>query len=148
MKKNSDNIESKLPKSDGMTAPEGYFDEFVSQMTAKLPERPELEELIDGGKKPIMPQTMWQRIRPYVYMAAMFAGVWCMLKMFSIFTTTTPVPFESNPIVAEALSNESFVNDYIITDMNQWDIYDDLMNEGITPSSLADSLAFSPDLLY
>jgi len=32
--------------------------------------------------------TMWQRVRPLIYMAAMFAGVWCMMTVFSHFTAT------------------------------------------------------------
>lgn len=30
----------------------------------------------------------WQRVKPYLYMAAMFAGIWCMMKMFHMITTT------------------------------------------------------------
>ena len=143
MKKDYTDIENKLPKSDGLTVPEGYFDDFASRMTAMLPERPELDELLDGAEAPVLPRTFWQKVRPYVYMAAMFAGVWCMLKLFSIFTTNELMPFESNPIVAEALSNESFVNDYIVPDLNQWDLYDTLMDDGINPDAFLDSITFN-----
>lgn len=137
MKKATDNAENRLPKSDGMTVPEGYFEDFASRMTASLPERPELEHI---GKE--TERTPWQRFRPYVYMAAMFAGVWLMLKMFTMLTVTSPVPFDSNPTIAEALSNDAFVNEYVISDISEWDLYDDLMEDGISPDSFLDSIAF------
>ena len=141
MNKATDQTESKLPRKDGMTVPDGYFADFASRMAASLPERPEIEGR-DGGSEPSS-RTVWQRIRPYVYMAAMFGGVWLMLKLFTMLTATTPVPFDSNPIVAEALSNDTFVNEYIISDLNQWDLYDDLIEEGINPDSFLDSIAFA-----
>ncbi len=30
--------------------------------------------------------SMWQRVKPFAYMAAMFAGVWCMMSVFNHFT--------------------------------------------------------------
>ena len=41
---------------------------------ASLPEYPQKPE------KPTL--TVWQRIKPYVYLAAMFAGIWCMMQIF------------------------------------------------------------------
>lgn len=137
MKNAKDNIESRLPKSDGMTVPEGYFADFAARMTASLPERPEIEQA--ETLRPVR-LTTWQRIRPYVYMAAMFAGVWCMLKVFTMLSNQSPIPFESNPIVAEAFNNEAFVNEYVISDINEWDLYDDLMDDGINPDSFLDSI--------
>lgn len=72
MDKKSD-ILTKLGKDSGFKVPEGYFADFADKMANSLPER-ELPKVI----KP----TRWMRIRPYVYMAAMFAGVWCMLYLF------------------------------------------------------------------
>ena len=43
--------------------------------------------------------------------------------------------------MAEAFENEKFVNDYIFSDVNQWDVYDQLMEEGIDAEALCDSLA-------
>ena len=61
-----------------MTVPEGFFEDFVAKMEAMLPERPEAEQ-----PRRIEHRTTWQRVRPYVYMAAMFAGIWCMLEMYN-----------------------------------------------------------------
>ncbi len=57
----------------GYKVPEGYFEQFAARMTEQLPER-EIP----------MPEVVstWKRISPYLYMAAMFAGVWLMVQMF------------------------------------------------------------------
>lgn len=66
-------------------------------------------------------------------------GVWCMLKMFTMLTSTSLQPLETNPTMADAFSNDTFVNEYVIPDVNQWDLYDSLMYEGLTPESLLDT---------
>lgn len=124
-----------LPGTDGMTVPEGYFEQFVPRMMAQLPERPELA----AGTVDV-PRTLWQKVRPYVYMAAMFAGVWCMLKMFTMISGIGTEPMETNPIIAEAFGNDAFISQYMMQDMSQWDLYDELIDEGFTPAALADSL--------
>lgn len=73
----------------GMKVPDGYFDDFVADMMNKLPEYP---------AKPVVPKlSRWQRIKPYVYMAAMFAGIWCMMKMFHIASTNSASTDLENP---------------------------------------------------
>lgn len=73
---NEDKLLKHAGRHTGMKAPDGYFEEFVDGMMSSLPKYP---------KKPEAPVlTTWQRIKPYVYMAAMFAGIWCMMKMFHI----------------------------------------------------------------
>lgn len=116
--KNDENILTRLAHRDGMTVPEGYFADFARSMEAALPDRPEL-----AAASPVAPRSWWQRLRPYTYMAAMFAGVWCMLKLFAMLTSSSPLPLETNPVIAEAFSNDVFVihlkaknaNDYHIT---------------------------------
>lgn len=132
--KQDDNILDKLNRNDGMTVPEGYFADFARRMEAELPMRPELLNPMES-----QPRTWWQRLRPYAYMAAMFAGVWCMLKMFTMLTSTSLQPLETNPTMADAFSNDTFVNEYVIPDVNQWALYDSLMYEGLTPESLLDT---------
>ncbi|MGM9859678.1 MAG: hypothetical protein ACI31C_02875 [Muribaculaceae bacterium] len=115
---------------DGMTVPPCYFADFKQKMAQSLPARPELQAPV------VAPRSRWQRLRPYVYLAAMFGGIWCMLKLFTMLTTTSATPLESNPVIAEALSNEQFVNEYVISDLSQWDLYDEFIDSGIYPDSL------------
>ncbi len=127
-------IFSKVNHSDGMRVPEGYFADFAKQMEAALPDKPETAEELEA------PRSTWQRIRTYVYMAAMFAGIWCMLKMFTMIATGTPQTIENNPILAEAFTDDGFVNDYLVSDLDQWDIYDEIVEDGIDPDTFCESL--------
>lgn len=117
----SEIIDEIAKKGDGLTVPDGYFDDFALKMSAKLPFREELD-------KPLAQQTSrknsaWMRVRPYVYMAAMFAGAWCLIKMFSLMSPTpTEVTLENYPSLSKALESEEFVDNYIIDDMSSYDI--------------------------
>ena len=80
MKREDSTILNKYGKNPGFKVPENYFDDFNKRMADMLPD----VEITPVDVKP----TMWQRVKPLVYMAAMFAGVWCMLSVFSHFTDT------------------------------------------------------------
>ncbi len=77
MKQEKSEILDRIGKDSGFKTPEGYFDEFNSRMTAMLPD----VEITKVDEKP----SLWVTVRPYLYMAAMFAGVWCMMKVFTGF---------------------------------------------------------------
>jgi hypothetical protein len=42
--------------------------------------------------------------------------------------------------LAEAFDNETFVNDYIMDDVNQWDVIDDMIEDGVDVDALVDSM--------
>lgn len=119
-----------LDHRSGETVPEGYFDSFRSRMKLELPERRwEYEgESVDeakGGRK------LWTKLRPYVYMAAMFAGVWLMLQLFTMLTGTGRLqPMDSNPVLAEALDNDAFLEQFVYDDFDSWDIVDEMVEDG------------------
>lgn len=77
MKKENSEILSRLGKDPGFKVPEHYFDDFAKQMADKLPETQITE--VDTHV------SLWDRVKTYVYMAAMFAGIWCMLNVFNLF---------------------------------------------------------------
>ena len=77
MKHEESEILNKIGRDAGFRVPEGYFEDFNSRMKDMLPE----VEITEVDQKP----TLWVTIRPYIYMAAMFAGVWCMMKVFNVF---------------------------------------------------------------
>ena len=86
-----------------------------------------------------MPRSFWSRVRPYVYMAAMFLGIWCMMKTFDLMRGDVPVSVEKNTQLMSAINNDAFFNDYCSPAVSESDIYDDLYDEGFDPASL-DSL--------
>ena len=77
--KTEHNILEKVGGKTGYTVPDNYFDSVRSKIMENLPEYQE--------KKPEK-LSMWRKVQPYFYMAAMFAGIWCMMQMFHMMTTT------------------------------------------------------------
>ena len=73
MKTENSKILEKLGKDPGFIVPDNFFDDFNKKMAESLPEVKITEE-----EKP----TMWVKVRPFIYMAAMFAGVWLMMNIF------------------------------------------------------------------
>lgn len=70
-------ISAKFGRQGGFKVPEGFLDDIYARVEAGRGELPEFT-------RSDMTVGRWQRIRPYVYMAAMFAGIWCMMKVFTI----------------------------------------------------------------
>ncbi len=63
----------KYGKKNPFTVPEGYFQDFSEKLMEQLPE------------KEVMPEPeirMWDRIKPWVYMAAMFVGLMFTVRAF------------------------------------------------------------------
>ena len=106
MKKDDSTLLNKYGKNPGFKVPENYFEDFNKRMADMLPD----VEITPVDIKP----TMWQRVRPLVYLAAMFAGVWCMMSVFQHFTSTGNL--NGVRAVAEKLQDDkSNVEDFIMS---------------------------------
>ena len=106
MKREDSTILEKYGKDPGFKVPENFFEDFNKRMTEMLPD----VEITPVDVKP----TMWQRLKPLVYMAAMFAGVWCMMQVFAHFTDTNGINTVS--AIAEKMGNDkSNVEDFIMS---------------------------------
>lgn len=131
-------ILNKVNRNDGMTVPDGYFEDFAARMTASLPER-EWEK----PEPKVLPRSVWQRVRPYVYLAAMFMGVWCMMKMFDLMRTdSSGLSIENNPVMTAAIGNDHFINDYFINEgeINDYQLMEDLYETGFDPAAYDEAL--------
>ncbi len=121
--KEETNILNKIGKEPGFKVPQGYFDNFKKEMMSKLPEK----EIKAEPKT-----TTWLRLRPFVYMAAMFAGVWMMMQIFSDMKQANNKKLGFNPEIANAMSDDKFVDDLMMVgDFNEFDILNELYDEGI-----------------
>ena len=70
--------------------PDGYFEELNVSIMSKLPPYPEAPRSVD--------MSLWQRIKPYAYLAAMFAGIWLMMNMFHhVSSSATSLSLENPP---------------------------------------------------
>ncbi|MCM1348914.1 MAG: hypothetical protein NC338_05830 [Firmicutes bacterium] len=127
-------ILSSINHESGMTVPENYFENFNRHMASELPQMP-----WESADPVVMPRSFWQKVRPYVYMAAMFAGIWCMMKTFDLMHSDSPLPVEKNAQLMSAINNDAFFNDYCTPAFSESDVIDELYNEGFDPSTM-DSL--------
>ena len=69
-----DNILRKVGTQNPFRVPENYFEDFAQELMNKLPE-----------KEPILclsETTLWQRVKPWVYMTAMFVGIMLSVRIF------------------------------------------------------------------
>lgn len=123
----------------GMSVPEGFFDDFNRRMAQSLPRQP-WEQDADGNAPTIMPRTRWQKVRPYVYLAAMFMGIWCMMKMFTLMKQPSHADINNNTVLMSAINNDAFYYDYCIPDVSESDIYDDLYNQGVDADDIFEGL--------
>ncbi len=113
------------PKTNGMTVPEGYFEDFARRMMDRIPA--EVAQTVEVRR------TVWQKIRPYVYMAAMFAGIYLMLNIFSLATgmRDAVAPRQSSgTLLAEVVNSGTvtYVDDYLT--VSDLDLYNDLYESG------------------
>ena len=68
------NILKKIGTKNPFYVPEGYFENFSQELMSKLPE-----------KESFLPEsnpTLWQRVKPWIYMTAMFVGIMLSVRIF------------------------------------------------------------------
>ena len=69
-----DNILMKVGTQNPFRVPENYFEDFTQELMNKLPEKEPMQRLSEP--------TLWQRVKPWVYMAAMFVGIMLSVRIF------------------------------------------------------------------
>lgn len=65
---------SEIHNTNPFKVPENYFEQFAEKMMAQLPEK----EFAPPRKV-----TMWEKVKPWVYMAAMFAGLFFTIQFIT-----------------------------------------------------------------
>ena len=73
--KEEDKLMKKLGTENPFRVPEGYFESFTSDLMSRLPEK----EKTDVFREP----TTWEKVRPWLYMAAMFVGAALIIRVAS-----------------------------------------------------------------
>lgn len=69
-----DNILRKAGTTNPFSVPDNYFENFTQGLMDKLPEK----ESMPMTSEP----TLWLRIKPWIYMAAMFCGIMLSVRVF------------------------------------------------------------------
>lgn len=69
-------------------------------------------------------------------MAAMFAGIFCMMELFSMIKNpSADLNIENFPALTATLQNENSEFE-MIYEIDEYDILDDMYNEGYTPDEI------------
>lgn len=69
-----DNLLRKVGTENPFRVPDQYFEDFTQELMNKLPEKEPMTS---------MPEiTLWQRVKPWIYMTAMFCGIMLSVKIF------------------------------------------------------------------
>ena len=110
--KEENNLLRKVGKKDHFRVPDRYFEDFSKELMNNLPEK----ETFDATQE----ITMWQRVKPWLYMAAMFCGIMLSVRIFVEKPNKEEFPITQTD--AEKISNEewelmmkqTFINDYAL----------------------------------
>jgi hypothetical protein len=104
---NLDDIKSKYEQKTPFAVPENYFSQFSENIMAKLPEK---------EQKPVTKITLWKRVKPVIYLAAMFAAAIWSVNLFLVKspTTVTHVAEKTTTEDAESVSITMAVDDYSV----------------------------------
>ena len=97
--KEENKIISKVGTKNPFKVPDGYFTDFTQELMNKLPEK----EILYANQE----VTLWQRVKPWIYMTAMFCGIMLSVRIF----VSEPPKQEEFPITyieAESLSDEEW----------------------------------------
>ena len=99
--KEEDTLLKKIGKEPSFKVPEGYFENLTSEIMNKLPEK----EKVDY--KEVQP-TLWVRVRPLAYMAAMFIGAALIIRVASsdnkpVTDEVSVAPVEKTEVVSDQM---------------------------------------------
>ncbi len=72
--KEEQDILRKVGTRNPFQVPEGYFESFTQELMSKLPEK--------EAYVPMEEPSLWMRIKPWIYMAAMFVGIMLSVRVF------------------------------------------------------------------
>ena len=112
-------ILQKIGKKNPFTVPENYFENFTQELMDKLPAK----EAVLQTEAP----TLWQRVKPWLYMAAMFCGIMLSVRIF----VGEPQKEEFPISLAEAamLPTEEWETLVRRTSVDDYDLYELLLTE-------------------
>lgn len=121
-----DNILKKAGTDNPFSVPDHYFENFSRNLMAKLPEK----EPLPLPEEP----TLWQRVKPWIYMAAMFCGIMLSVRVFVGEPQKEEIP-HINVADAENIPDEDWeiIIDRIM--MDDYTIYQYLTDANFDPNN-------------
>lgn len=98
--KEEDFIREQAGKENPFKVPEGYFESLTKQVMNQLPDIPQAA--------PVSEPTSWQKIKPWIYMAAMFIAILLPVRLMMEHTDAL-----SQKTAAQTEQNENYAEEYI-----------------------------------
>lgn len=96
--KEEDDILRMVGTDNAFKVPVGYFDNFVTGLMSKLPEKSDI---------PVKRITTWGKVKPWVYLAAMFIGAALIIRIVSFTSDSHNKPAKD---IAEQYINSTVEN--------------------------------------
>lgn len=116
-----DIIKEKYGTDTGFSVPEGYFEALNVKILRELPPYPEAPKVVR--------MSSWQRMKPYVYLAAMFAGIWLMMNVFHNVSAMDAVSLDNPPeAIASAMMSMPEYDMNYVGDDNDFVVESDVSN--------------------
>ena len=116
-----ENILKKVGTENPFKVPEGYFENLTSEIMAFIPE--------ETPTKVVKMPTLWDRMKPWAYMAAMFVGAAMLIRIGSSSNEpaiTNQLALDDNELEMEYIStivDGAMMDDYsfymFLSDMNE-----------------------------
>lgn len=106
MKKEESHLLDSLGKQPGFKVPENFFENFNTRLAESLPEVTITETA--------RPTSWWVKARPYLYLAATFAGVWCMMQVFTHLSNTNADQMQRISEIAAGIPNDDNADQLIM----------------------------------
>jgi hypothetical protein len=102
-----------IEKRDPFKTPDGYFEQFAEDFMSRLPGiQPE----------PVKVVSLWEKVRPWIYMAAMFVGISLIVNLFTSTGNVGADYASSYSTKGFKLSSDADIEDY-------YDYYEEGMAE-------------------
>ena len=88
-----DDLKKKVGTENPFRVPDGYFENFASNLMERLPEKEKVERSREA--------TTWEKVRPLLYMAAMFVGAMLLIRVAASHYTPVGTPEPDEELEAE-----------------------------------------------
>lgn len=100
--KQEDDLLKKVGTKNPFKVPDNYFENFNKNIMEKLPEK---------NVTPEKEITLWDKVKPWIYMAAMFAGIMLMFKTFNSISENAQVVNNKETAPTEAVDSSNTMTD-------------------------------------
>ena len=101
--KEEDKILRKVGKGNSFKVPEGYFENLTSEVMNKLPEKEHTDFIVREPSK-------WQKMKPFVYMAAMFIGAALIIRVASSNHKPASPEIAATEIMEADIDSDEYIN--------------------------------------